>query len=534
VVRLLTRKRGVPNPQNIAKWQGHAGLIVGLCGLLMAPFWLSILATTMTREPGHDEQMYCTAGVLLSRGQMIYRDFSYVAQPPCHALALAGIYRLTRSTQYLLLGRLFSAVCQMLIVLLIYLIYRRSFAGHKASDRLLALWGVFFYVFNPFVDYAIGPAWNHDMVVLSVLSAYFLFITGDFSKNTGYWRIGLIGALLTLATWSRITTAIVEIIFLTALLAGAAKTLSGKLKNLAAFFCGAAIVSAFPIYIISLAPRAFWLNVIKVPFLNAALLEKSGITTDKLSLLYRFLTTYSCAIILIVIIFGWLVMLTINRVRRKKGLTDTVLGLLLAAGFGIIAFTPPVMWKQYLGVWSAFLVIAAALPLGWIKQSIEHIHNRANRYLAGLIMITLLTAAVAIHPAPFIRIPNVFVTERWTPVKQHKIAQDIASKAGYGKRILTLSPLLALEGGCKIYPQLSAGQFLYRVADFMQPGELTAINGVGPNGLPPLISKLRPDAVVVGTNSTVFDRTLVQAAVKPGWTRKSYGQSGPYAYFCEP
>ncbi len=45
------------------------------------------------KEVSRDEQMYCTAGVLLAGGQSIYKDFSYPSQLPCHPLLLAALYK---------------------------------------------------------------------------------------------------------------------------------------------------------------------------------------------------------------------------------------------------------------------------------------------------------------------------------------------------------------------------------------------------------------------------------------------------------
>ena len=49
-----------------------------LAVLVLAGLMSVILANSMTRGLSHDEQMYCTGGVLLSQGKMIYRDFAYV------------------------------------------------------------------------------------------------------------------------------------------------------------------------------------------------------------------------------------------------------------------------------------------------------------------------------------------------------------------------------------------------------------------------------------------------------------------------
>ena len=68
--------------------------------LVVAIISLAILANSMTKPLGHDEQMYCTSGVLLAQGEMIYRDFSYVAQMPCHPFVYAALFKVLDTTHY--------------------------------------------------------------------------------------------------------------------------------------------------------------------------------------------------------------------------------------------------------------------------------------------------------------------------------------------------------------------------------------------------------------------------------------------------
>ena len=126
-----------------------------LVGVAIIVFCAVILSNSMTKSVARDEQMYCTAGVLLARGQMIYRDFSYPSQLPYHPLLYAVVFRVTGTTRYLLAGRLVSAVCDLLVLLLIVAIYRQAVgAGHCGTG--LGLAGAVLYVFNPLVDYAQG------------------------------------------------------------------------------------------------------------------------------------------------------------------------------------------------------------------------------------------------------------------------------------------------------------------------------------------------------------------------------------------
>ena len=81
-----------------------------LVGAVVFVLAAAILANSLTKPIGRDEQMYCTAGALLAQGRMIYRDFSYPSQLPYHPLLLAALYRALGTTDYLLVGRLVSVL----------------------------------------------------------------------------------------------------------------------------------------------------------------------------------------------------------------------------------------------------------------------------------------------------------------------------------------------------------------------------------------------------------------------------------------
>jgi hypothetical protein len=53
--------------------------------------------------------------------------------------------------------------------------------------------------------------------------------------------------------------------------------------------------------------------------------------------------------------------------------------------------------------------------------------------------------------------------ENWYPLHVHELGRTIAKQAK-GRMIVTLSPLLPLEGGARIYPAFATGPFQYRVA----------------------------------------------------------------------
>ena len=104
-----------------------------------------------------------------------------------------------------------------------------------------------------------------------------------------------------------------------------------------------------------------------------------------------------------------------------------------------------------------------------------------------------------------------------------------------------MGPLYALEGGCSIYNELSAGPFVYRVADLLSESDRKKIKAVGLSTVNQLFENEPPSAVVlcVDTEPKFFNEPL-QKAVKVDWGRYIYNRSvwerkyyykGPVVYF---
>ncbi len=498
--------------------------------LVVAIISLAILANSMTKPLGHDEQMYCTSGVLLAQGKMIYRDFSYVAQMPCHPFVYAALFKVLDTTHYLLVGRIFSSLCDILVVVCIVGIYRRVFSGFAVSGAVLGLAAACLYVFNPFVDYASGFAWNHDAVILCVVLSFWLFVTIDFKQGSKRWPIALIGGLLSLATCMRITTALVQLLFFVMLLSQSAESVKQRLKRTVPFLVGTAIVLIWPVWVIALAPRAFFLNVFSIPVLNSQWLHEIGMIYKKFDLIRGSVTMSGYPELLLIAIYLCVVVVWQRRRLTISHVPNLLLAALLPIVFVIIALIPLTMWLQYLAAPVPFLVISFAYPLLYLRKlggdAVPSSCFKAGRAL----IIACVTVSVILNPVVLSRISKLFVTRNWTAIGLHRIAEDIAERTKEPKLILTLAPLYALEGGCDIYPQLSAGPFVYRVADSLSASDLDVTHAVGPKTLKQLLEESPPSAVIVGAESELLEKPLLQAAVKPDWETKTY-EGGLVVYF---
>ena len=95
-----------------------------------------------------------------------------------------------------------------------------------------------------------------------------------------------------------------------------------------------------------------------------------------------------------------------------------------------------------------------------------------------------------------------------------------------------MGPLLAIEGGCDIYTELSCGAIIYRIADSLSPSDRGITHTAGLETLAEVLEGKPPSAVILGVEPgrLAFLEEPLQAAVKSDWERKDY-ENGPVVYF---
>ncbi len=498
--------------------------------IMLVVLSLAIFANSMTKPLGRDEQMYCTGGVLLSQGKMIYRDFTYVAQLPYHPLLYAALFRILNTNHYLLVGRMVSVVCDVLVMLCIVGIYRRIFGQFKICGMLLGIAAAVLYVFNPLVDYANGYAWNHDIVILCVVLSFWLFISTDFEQKSRCWRIAVIGGLLTLAACMRVTTALVQLLFFAALVSQPAESIKERFKTALPFLIATAVVLIWPVWVIASSGRAFFLNLFWIPMLYGKWLHEVGMVHNKLGLTLSAFQTPGYFVLIVLTIYLCVAMVWPRKKLAKSDSRNLLFVALLVLAFFVIALIPPTMWKQYLAMPVPFIVISFTYPLLYLRQLADKAKDNKHFKIAGVVVAVCVVVAVVSYPIVVYRTVMLLVPEGWVPIQVHKISQDIAEKTQEPKKILTLAPLFALEGGSEIYTELSCGSIVYRVGDRLSAWNRDIAHTVGPRTLAKLVEKEPPSAVIVNVEMKFLEESLLKTAVKPDWERKVY-KNGPVVYF---
>lgn len=482
--------------------------------LAIAP---AIISNSLTKTVTRDEQMYCTAAVLLSQGEKMYVDFPYVAQLPYHPILCAAVFKITNTSHYLFTARMFSCFLDIAGIVILILIIKRIFDDEPIAYPL-AIAGGLLYLFNPYIDYIIGMAWNHNLVIFATLASIYLFITLNKTKALIIPKVVLIASLLTIATFSRPTTVLLWPIFL---IMTCRKALIANSFSTPCFFVGGSLVTAaVPLWVISQAWHAFWLNAFKIPALNAQFLMSQNLSYSKIDLTIEAIIVNNP--FLIISIVGYLLTL-IFIYRRDKDINltdDFLLILLVTIAFIIITYLPPTCWGQYFAIPVPFFLLLMMASM----KSIMHFKGKFHFALLCMIIAASSIISIFSHPQVLGKTEHFrYDRSLLEPFKINKIAKEISGAVNTDQPILTLTPLYALEGNLPIYNQLAAGIFTYRIADMLTPEEREIANIIGPDEIANLVKVRPPAAVIVGPEFKeleYLENSLVTSDVK-GWPTKT-------------
>ncbi|MCE5339524.1 MAG: hypothetical protein LLF92_00150 [Planctomycetaceae bacterium] len=497
--------------------------------VVLAFLSLYLFAASMSKAMSSDEQMYCTGGYLISKGLMIYRDFSYATQLPYHPLLCAAVYKLTGTTHYLLAARLISIAFDIFIIICIFSTFRKIFAEYYFSGTLLGLAACTLFVFNPFVSYLLGVAWNHDMTLLCIVLSFRIFI-GE-KHNT--MRIFTIAALLTIAVWTRATSVFIMPIFLAMVIA---KTRSNNIiinsarakahptsTSLLAITLGVIAFSIVPVYIAIASGRAFFVNIFLVSMLHGQLLHDLHIAYDKSYLTIWALRNFDSSFLIMTAVFICFCVFVFRKKITITQKTNALLAFLLLITSFIITYFPPTMWKQYFGIPVIFIIIVMGFGLLYLRTT--------GSYKICVAIFVALSLATMISQKPISKISKCLSPDNWTPIKIHNISKQIVATAQDSKTILTLSPLYAIEGGGQIYNELSAGVSAFRVADKLSATDRAVTHTAGLKELPKLTNAKPAGAIVIGPELTRFDKIDLKSIVPPDWQRIDCGNSSVHNFF---
>jgi 4-amino-4-deoxy-L-arabinose transferase-like glycosyltransferase len=396
--------------------------------------------------------------VLLARdGLLPYRDYPYFHMPNL-VWVYAALFQLTN--QYLLMARLFSALCACGLLALVAFVTYRLAPAPSTRRVALACGAVALLMTNPLFTYTAGLAWNHDVAVLLASAGLVVCVYGLAARS----HISLMlasGLLLGLATGTRLSFAS-EVAPLVAAIALVPGLESRRRMRLAGVFFGGIGLGLLPALALLIAtPAQFVFGNLTYVELNTAYREQTGFELamnfpTKIEYVARSVADQPGNLLLGVLFL----LLVVPRLRwRPAAHSVTSLGVwltTLAVPFALAsALAPTPSFYQYFYSVVPLLVLAIVLALadsGW------PVHRTGMS--GGLIAVAVGLSTIYALPA-YSRIATP--ASGWPAMSTHALAEDVG-RAVKGGRVLTLAPLAVEGGGARTYPQLATGPFAWRVA----------------------------------------------------------------------
>ena len=501
--------------------------------LVLVVLSLVIFTSSMTKPAVDTEHVSCAAGVLLTKGKMIYRDFACVSQLPYHPFLCAALYKILNTSHYLLAGRMLTVVCNILLAISIIGIFRHVFASFPVTGWLLGTAMVVLYVFNGHVDRASGFALDHDFVILCIVVSFWLFVSSNFNKRSRYLRIGAMSGLLTLASCMNFTAVFIQLLFFVMLLIQRAESGKERFKTVLPFLIAPLISLILPLWTMVQAPHAFYLNVFKMPILKMQLIRKMqlrmGLTLyNKFARILTYITDPR-GIFPFLIVVCLIVLIVLGRRKLDlSNLTHAILAILIPVVFLLFPLCCPEVLYENFAILIPFIIISFAYPLLYLRRLRTNGPPRLFN-ISSIIVIACAFSQVASEPLLLRRMSLIFKPRDWVPMKVHQISEEVAEKIKEPKLIATLSPLYALESGCDIYLELASGWDGCKIASVLSDSKREITNTLNPKTFKEMLEERPPSAAVINIDPTKEQVSRIGLVLirigKTKWPEQEYDKS---------
>jgi hypothetical protein len=458
---------------------------------------LLVGATALGSKLNHNEQMYLAAARLWS-DLRLYTDYAYL-QAPLLPILNAALFGLWDHERMLLVARLHVAAWAIIAIAGIYELGRRLSRGSRAIGIAAAL----AVCTHPMFLKSASESSNYMLpLALTVLSLLALIARGDTTSG-----MVVSGVTFGLAVASKS-------FYLPLALGWLAIAWTDGGRSKIGWWLLAALVGSLPIfYYLARDPAAFFFGNLGYHIANSDWRRDVGsrmamTLPSKLAYLaahFRDFYTFSLSIFCAA---GY----ALSRLRRFRGLNDVrsphlfycstaLLGLACA-----IVLTPTPVFAQYFAIPCVFLALAAITCAGLLPER------------QRLALVALCLVAVAAAPATW-RLPRMLRANS-VPARVEREARRLGAHLdceGHAY-VATLAPILPLEAGCRIYPELATGVFGHRVADRHSTPEQDELEIVGAQSLPAFLDARRPPAILVGFEPR-HDRPFESYARERGYTQ---------------
>ena len=331
---------------------------------------------------------------------------------------------------------------------------------------------------NPVAIYTSGLAWNHDLPAFLTVGAFVLFCRGIESGKANGW-IFASGLLLGLAIGTRLAVATAIVPFaLGLLILPMGTTPTSRVRLIALFVLGVALGLLPSLALFAAAPTQFVFgnlgyHELNQQFMQAADYNRTMTLGDKLSYARDVATQpgtiFAFATFLMIALLVALGMIWVRSTRAWEALLAVALFLFVLVG----SLAPTPTWYQYFYAPLPFLVLAVFYGASSI---IERVGSKAGW---GLLLLVPAVAASLLNGLPsYSNWQSIFSPQRWVSVQVHDMGEQVAARSTAGDKVLTLAPLVPLEGGGSIYKEFATGPFAWRSAPLLSDADRKSFGSI--------------------------------------------------------
>lgn len=485
---------------------------------------------TMNAPVIEEEQLYVSTGVSVV-SHTIYTDVVY-PHTPYLPLIYAGVYKITGTEYYLLYARLFTFLTILASIVVMYML------GYMITNNFfVSLLAVLMYSFSGVTLHALGYAWNvAPPVVFSLLGVYF-FLKVSYGGGVRPLHVFLAGLFIAIAGGIKLYYfAIAVPLIISSLIFPLSYSIFNKIRYSFAPLLAGLIIGLLPALIYYLRdPQLFLINNLELHALQFEwhyennLLAITGIAAVFSTVRYIAQTV------------GWQTLVAVGFAaaagigllflnyksagevysRYFTNKKPFVLCMILLVTV-ILAFKPSVFWQHPLAYPFPFLVL-------FIISIYPALTDRFKKYFVSVFGMAVLFVCIYGIPPTVQHIDEVTSSAGWTPVAYHREAKAITGVVPGTDRIVTVEPLVALEGGRTIYPEFSTGQFAFRVGENLSTGQMPGLRSVSTESLSRWLEIEQPQAVIIPEDSKYY--VLFEASIPANGYHKTEDQNGGYSIY---
>ena len=470
------------------RW-GWAVLGLTVCALAGYAF-MQVVTTPFS----HDEHQFVASAALVADGLVPYRDFPLLHMPYLPYLDALAMLVMSSPT---MAARLVSGLASFGSLLMVTTLAWAAWGHEPWWQRYLAGVGAVTAVgLSPLYLETSGQAWNHDIPVFLVGLACLAFLWRS-RAGEPRGRPFLSGAMLGLAAGVRLTfmVSVVPLLAAVWLLEPERRAAARQSAGLLLGFAFALIPAAATFL---LAPRAFIFGNLIYPRLNTIYRRalEHGEAMDlpgKLRYVAEVVAPAPIHLIVAIAAIGTLV-IVIQRQRLEPTLASRIslLSFGVAASLFVGSLAPTPSWYQYYYAPWPFLTLAVVSGTACFPW--RRLRSRMSMTWVPILMVAGLPA---VWPVLSDR-GSALVEGRWIPQQIHQAGLRMARRVPLAGAVLTLAPILPLEGGLKIYPEFADGPFTWRVAELLSPEVAESYGILHPQALDRLVAERPPHALLTG------------------------------------